>query len=69
MMRAKFICGSVGEIDSCGSRRVDLSAVCSDENLENQSFNKATPDGTLSMSIDNPKAQDYFKPGKEYYRN
>lgn len=64
-MRAKFYCDKVD--DSGYGLQVELSAVVSDENLENQDFNEATPNGQLSMQIDNPKAVGFFEVGKEYY--
>ena len=33
----------------------------------NHAFWKATPTGNLEMTINNPKAFDFFKPGKSYY--
>ena len=47
---------------------VKLSAVTSkyDDKEKNQ-FAEATPGGELSMLITNPKAKDFFKPGKDYY--
>lgn len=64
-MRAKFYCNQVD--DSGYGLQVELSAVVSDDNIENQDFNEATPNGTLSMQIDNPKAVGFFEAGKEYY--
>lgn len=64
-MRAKFYCDSVEEND--GSQEVKLSAIQSDDNPENQSFNTATPSGELSMMIDNPAAKGFFKPHSAYY--
>lgn len=34
---------------------------------ENASFTKATPNGTVEMTIDNPDALNYFKAGDEVY--
>ncbi len=65
-MRAKFHCDN---ITICNKEmiQVSLSAVQSDENLENQDFNRWTPSGTLVMTVDNPKAKDFFSEGKEFY--
>ena len=38
-----------------------------DELEENQRFNKASPSGELSITIDNPAAQGFLQPGKSYY--
>lgn len=64
-MRAKFICDSVTNNRYPG-QEAKLSAVMGQEG-ENKDFNEATPAANLSIMIDNPKAKDYFKPGKEYY--
>lgn len=34
---------------------------------ENAIFGMATPSGSVSLSIANPAAADFFKPGKKYY--
>ena len=66
MLRAKFYVDELtGDKDSGFS--VKLSAVMSDENMENQDFNKYTPSGSLEMFVDNPKADGFFEEGKEYY--
>lgn len=66
-MRAKFKVDNVKHIEECEHIGVTLSAVCSDETLENQSFNQATPYGELKMMIDNPAAKNYFVEGQEFY--
>lgn len=70
MIRAKFSCESVTKF-GYGSEQVKLRAVGPKTgeilNAENASFSKATPSGTLEMTIDNPEAQGFFKPGGEYY--
>jgi hypothetical protein len=64
-MRAKFRCNSV--TDYGYQKQVELDAVMSDENQENQDFNKYTPAGKLTMTIDQSGAMDFIKPEKEYY--
>lgn len=34
---------------------------------ESHCFSKATPSGSLSMQIDNPRARGTFAPGQRYY--
>jgi hypothetical protein len=66
-MRAKFRCNSVTDF-GYGSKEVKLSAVYSNEkNTEDNQFSTATPSGELRMMVSNPAAQDWFKPGKDYY--
>ncbi len=65
-MRAKFYVDDVEHVNEVQTD-VTLMAVVSDDDLENQSFNKATPYGELKMMIDNPDAKDYFTKGDEYY--
>lgn len=66
-LRAKFRCNSVTDFGH-GSQEVKLSAVYdSQHNEENNQFAKATPMGTHVMTVDNPNAHGFFKPGLEYY--
>ncbi len=64
--RAKFMCDSVEDFGN-GYLTAKLRAVASTDNYEDQDFSKATPNGTLSMSIDNPALVGFFKPNKAYY--
>jgi len=69
-VRAKFICNSVepqeaSEGESKGSS-VTMSPVTSGS-VENESFYKATPGGSVQLSIINEGAAEYFKVGQEYY--
>jgi len=64
-MRAKFRCNSVTDFGN--QKQVTLDAVMSDENQENQDFNKYTPSGRLTMTIDQQGAMNYFEPDEEYY--
>lgn len=69
-VRGKFRCqfethkrwGSGGD---CEQRSYEFSAVYDDGNEENQKFAKATPNGQLTVMVDNPAV--VFKPGKFYY--
>lgn len=47
------------------SERVQLNAVYADKGI-NKEWAKYTPAGQLSLTIDNPKAQGFFKKGVEY---
>lgn len=65
---AKF---RVSSIEDFGySRQIKLSAVYEGplgDNEENKRFTKATPNGEIRMSVDNPYASDQFSVGDEWY--
>ena len=66
-LRAKFYCNSVTDFGH-GSKEVKLSSVYdSEHNEENNQFAQATPNGQITMTVDNPNASGFFKPGSEYY--
>jgi hypothetical protein len=48
-----------------GMREYHFEAVCADEVPENARFHRYTPNGSLSITVDNPDVQ--FEPGKCYY--
>lgn len=63
-IRAKFKCNSV--TDNGYNKNANLTAVYGKEG-ENADFSKATPSGTLSMSIDKDTlASTLFDPLKDY---
>ena len=64
-MRAKFVCDEVAN-NRYGAQTVKLTAVTGGSE-ENKDFNVATPNGDLSMYIDNPNAFGFFIPNTEYY--
>lgn len=64
-MRAKFSVVSVKEY-GYGGKEAELSAVHSGSPEDNQ-FAKATPSGSIKMTVDNPVAKDFLVPGKSYY--
>lgn len=64
-VRAKFSVTSV-ETFSYGGERAKLSAVYSGTPEDNQ-FAKATPSGAIEITIDNPAAQGFLVPGKNFY--
>jgi hypothetical protein len=64
--RAKFQCLSV--TDHGWNKTVRLQVVYSRvEGTENYDFTKATPSGTVEMTIDNPAAAVQFVPQRYYY--
>lgn len=68
---AKFRCTSLNYLDpGVNSKDViaqlKLSAVYGD-GKENKEWSKYTPTGEITMTVTNPTAVDYFRPGKEYY--
>lgn len=65
---AKFRVASVTDFGY--SKEIKLSAVYEGElgpNEENRRFAKATPNGSLTMTVDNPYASDQFGVGGEFY--
>jgi hypothetical protein len=66
-VRAKMVCSAVTKTAS-GSEIVELNAVyASDNNAEDNTYAKATPQASVEMTIDNPDAHGAFEPGKRYY--
>ena len=66
MLRAKFKCTNIHNV--CASQQdVELTAVQSTENIEDQDFNDATPNGELKMMISNTAAHKFFKLHEDYY--
>lgn len=64
-VRAKFRVSSVTDFGF--TKQVKLVAVADDGIPENRRYHKATPSGTIEMTIDNPPASDQFTPGKQFY--
>lgn len=65
---AKFRVNSI--TDYGYGRELNLSAVYEGplgENEENKRFTKATPNGSIKMSVDNPYAYEQFNIGDEFY--
>ena len=50
-----------------GAKILTFSADYDPSIPEDQRFAKATPSGTLEMTMDNPAAVALFEPGKVYY--
>lgn len=65
-VRAKMKCVEITETDYC--RRVKLGAVYgSPDRPDNASWSKATPSGSIELSITNPDAYEQFKVGAEFF--
>lgn len=67
-VRAKFRVSSVEDFGQ--SKLLKLNAVYEGQlgdNEENKRFTKATPNGEIKMTVDNPYASEQFKPGAEWY--
>lgn len=70
-MRAKFLCNSVTDYGNNWTQAT-LQAVYSATKTgqtikEDNEFAAATPNGKLEMTITNPAAIGFLKPGKKYY--
>lgn len=71
MIRAKF---RVTSVESFGgtSKKINMSPVYEGQlgpNEENRRFSQATPNGSFTMTVDNPYASAQFEPGQEWYFN
>jgi len=66
MVRGKFTLNSVTK-HSYGGQTFNFTAVYDNQTEENKRFAKAIPSGQLSMTVDNPPAQEFFEKGKSYY--
>lgn len=64
-VRAKFTVQSVEKF-GYGGEKAKLTAVYSGTPEDNQ-FAKATPSGAIEIHIDNPAAQGFLQPGKNFY--
>ena len=62
----KFTCTGV-TAHSWPGNTVKLQAEYDPNIPEDQRFQKATPSGSLEMSINNPTLEGFFEPGKKYY--
>jgi len=62
-MKAKFKCDRT--IDY-GNQKVAELSVVTDGSEENKHFSKHTPQGTLSITLDQEAMVDFFKPQEEY---
>lgn len=68
MVRGKWKLSEIHNLDwSTTAKRYVFNAVCNDATPENERFHKFTPNGTMTMTVDNPPAQKQFELGKEYF--
>lgn len=65
-IKSKFSCVSVTET-AYATKEAKLQAQYSATNPEDNQFAKSTPSGSIDISISNPDAMDFIKPGKKYY--
>jgi len=64
-VRAKV---SVAQVTDNGySEQTKMNGVSTSNNAEDNSFSKATPCLSIDITVDNPGAKGFFKPGKKYY--
>jgi hypothetical protein len=68
MVRGKFTVIEITQVNwSKDARKVRLQAVMDNTTEENWRYSKATPSGTIDITIDNPPASDYLAMGKTFY--
>lgn len=67
-MRAKYYCSEVEKIENSAIAHLKgVEGTTTDDDVDNNQFNLASPIGRLQIWIDNPNAKNFFKKGKEYY--
>lgn len=64
-VKAKFRCNSVQDFGATRPKSVEFTALYDASTPENERFTRATPSGTLVMTVDNPDVR--FVPGRNYY--
>ena len=67
MVRGKFRLESETKHASYPGVELKFRAVTNDETAENKRFHQYTPAGEITMTVDNPAAQQQFEVGQEYY--
>lgn len=68
MVRGKFQVIEVAQVNwSKDTRKIKLQAVYDQTTEENRRYAKATPSGSIEMTIDNPPASDALALGKTFY--
>lgn len=68
MVRGKFSLQSITQHSwSATAQTFKFMAIHDTATEENKRFSKATPNGSLEMTVDNPPAQAFFEIGKTYY--
>ena len=66
MVRAKFKVQKIAK-QSWGGSEISMWPEYDSAIPEDQRYAKATPSGSLTMSVDNPPAEEFFELGKTYY--
>jgi hypothetical protein len=64
-VRAKFWCKEKHQRSYTSAIEYNFDAVCADDVPENQRYHKYTPQGNMSITVDNPTVE--FELGKYYY--
>jgi hypothetical protein len=65
--RCKFIVSSVKHYGH-GGREIEMSTAYDNAlSQEDRAFSKATPQGKITLTVDNPGVFDVFQPGKAVY--
>lgn len=75
MVRAKFVVSKVSKSyyrgsdgKACeGSAEITLHPQYDQSIEEDRRFAKATPSGTIVLTVDNPPAAAYLEPGQQFY--
>lgn len=65
-MQAQTVIPAGARHGNPGTEELEMQAVYGKDGSANKAWSKYTPSGSLSLKIDNPDAQGFFKPGKEY---
>jgi hypothetical protein len=66
MVRGKFQVTKIAKT-SFGSTEITLSPNYDNTIPEDQKYAKATPSGTIQMTVDNPPAVEYLNLGEYFY--
>lgn len=66
MVRAKFMVSKIAK-QSWGGSEITFYPQYDTTIEEDRRFSKATPSGSLIISVDNPPAEAFFELGKQYY--
>lgn len=67
-VRAKVVCQYVQDFGQVKEVKLIPVTPNADDNIpENSRFHRYTPNGSITLTIDNPAAADQFKPQQTYY--
>ena len=68
MVRGKFHISKVASVAwSPTAKEITLQAIYDTSIPENERFSRATPSGSITMTVDNPPASDELALGKYFY--